>query len=207
MGAGRTEFAMSLFGRSYGKYVAGQALLGGKPISTRTVQEAIDSGIAYISEDRKGLGLILENSVKDNITLANLAEVSRGMVIDKNKEVVVAQKAVADFKIKCPSIAQNTLFLSGGNQPKVVLAKWLYCDSDVYILDEPTRGIDVGSKYDVYTVVNKLAEQGKCILFISSELPEILGVCDRIYVMSRGRMVGELPASRASQEGIMRMLV
>jgi len=207
MGAGRTEFAMSLFGKSYGRHISGTVMLGGKTVHTRNVQETIDAGIAYISEDRKGLGLILENSVKDNITLANLAEVSKGIVIDKNKEVVVARKAVADFKIKCPSIAQNTLYLSGGNQQKVVLAKWLYCDSEVYILDEPTRGIDVGSKYDVYTVVNKLAEQGKCILFISSELPEILGVCDRIYVMSQGRMVGEMNAEDASQEKIMRMLV
>jgi len=207
MGAGRTEFAMSLFGKSYGRHISGTVMRGGKTVHTRNGQETIDAGSAYSSEDRKGLGLILENSVKDNITLANLAEVSKGIVIDKNKEVVVARKAVADFKIKCPSIAQNTLYLSGGNQQKVVLAKWLYCDSEVYILDEPTRGIDVGSKYDVYTVVNKLAEQGKCILFISSELPEILGVCDRIYVMSQGRMVGEMNAEDASQEKIMRMLV
>ncbi len=207
MGAGRTEFAMSLFGRSYGRNISGEVSVGGKTIKTHTVREAIENGIAYISEDRKGLGLILQNSVKDNITLANLKEVASGLVIDQNKEVVVAEKAVNDFRIKCPSIRQNTINLSGGNQQKVVLAKWLYCDSDVYILDEPTRGIDVGSKYDVYTVVNKLAEQGKCILFISSELPEILGLCDRIYVMSKGKMVGELEAKEATQEKIMKMLV
>ncbi len=147
------------------------------------------------------------NSVKDNITLANLEAVSNHSVIDLNKEVKVAEKAVEEFKIKCPTIAQATLNLSGGNQQKVVLAKWLYCDSDVYILDEPTRGIDVGAKYDVYNIVNNLASQGKGILFISSELPEILGVCDRIYVMNRGRIVGDVPAKQATQESIMEMLI
>lgn len=207
MGAGRTEFAMSLFGQSYGNNITGDAYIRGKKINTKTVKSAIGDGIAYISEDRKGLGLVMINSVKDNITLANLEAVSNHSVIDLNKEVKVAEKAVEEFKIKCPTIAQATLNLSGGNQQKVVLAKWLYCDSDVYILDEPTRGIDVGAKYDVYNIVNNLASQGKGILFISSELPEILGVCDRIYVMNRGRIVGDVPAKQATQESIMEMLI
>jgi putative multiple sugar transport system ATP-binding protein len=207
MGAGRTEFAMSLFGKSYGKNISGEVWIDGKPVRVQTVGEAIESGIAYISEDRKGLGLILESSVKDNITLANLDAVSDGIVINANKEIVAAEKAIDDFKIKCPSIHQQTIHLSGGNQQKVVLAKWLYCNSDVYILDEPTRGIDVGAKYDVYTVINRLAKQGKCILLISSELPELIGMCDRIYLMSRGKIAGELEASEASQERIMELLV
>ena len=168
---------MSLLG-SHGANISGDAYINGKKIAVNTVSQAIKSGLAYVSEDRKGLGLIMISSVKDNITLANLEAVSKNSVIDLNREVQVTQKAVDDFRIKCHTITQPTLHLSGGNQQKVVLAKWLYCDSDVYIMDEPTRGIDVGAKYDVYTVVNSLAARGKGILFISSELPE-LGVCDR----------------------------
>jgi putative multiple sugar transport system ATP-binding protein len=207
MGAGRTEFSMNLFGRSYGTYDSGEAYLRGKQIEVKSVWQAIKSGLAYISEDRKGLGLILKNSVKDNVTLANLPAVSKNLVINRNEEIVVTERAVKDFNIKCPNILQHVLNLSGGNQQKVVLAKWLYCDSDVYILDEPTRGIDVGAKYDVHTFVNNLAAQGKGILFISSELPEVIGVCDRIYVMSEGRIVGELTREEADQERIMHMLV
>ena len=171
------------------------------------MEKAIKNGIAYVSEDRKGLGLVLRSSVKDNITLPNLEKVSRAMVINENEEVIVANKAVDAFRIKCPTIHQDTNNLSGGNQQKVVLAKWLFCESDVFIMDEPTRGIDVGAKHDVYTVINNLAAEGKAIVFISSELPEILGVCDRIYVMSEGRIVGEMTAQEADQEKIMKLLV
>lgn len=207
MGAGRTEFAMSVFGKSYGTNVSGEVYLKGKNIDTGKVEKAIKNGIAYISEDRKGLGLILRSSVKDNITLPNLEKVSKASVINDNEEIVVANKAVEAFRIKCPTIMQDTNNLSGGNQQKVVLAKWLFCESDVFIMDEPTRGIDVGAKHDVYTVINNLAAEGKAILFISSELPEILGVCDRIYVMSEGRIVGEMTAEDADQEKIMKLLV
>ncbi len=207
MGAGRTEFAMSVFGKSYGTDISGEVLIKGKKADVGTVEKAIKSGIAYISEDRKGLGLILSNTVKVNITLPNLEDVSKHSVINENEEIVVAEKAVDTFRIKCSSILQDANNLSGGNQQKVVLAKWLFCESDVYIMDEPTRGIDVGAKHDVYMVVNQLAADGKAILFISSELPEILGVCDRIYVMSEGRIVGEMKAADADQEKIMKLLV
>ncbi|MBT3320559.1 MAG: sugar ABC transporter ATP-binding protein [Clostridia bacterium] len=207
MGAGRTEFAMSVFGKSYGVNISGKAYMNGKQIDTGTVGKSIKNGLAYISEDRKGLGLILRSSVKDNITLPNLEKVSKAMVINENEEVIVADKAVEAFRIKCPTIEQETNDLSGGNQQKVVLAKWLFCESEVYIMDEPTRGIDVGAKHEVYTVVNNLAAEGKAIIFISSELPEILGVCDRIYVMSEGKIVGEMLSEEADQEKIMRLLV
>jgi putative multiple sugar transport system ATP-binding protein len=207
MGAGRTEFAMSLFGKSYGNNISGEAFLRGQPINVSTVSKAIESGLAYISEDRKRLGLVLMANVKDNITLANTDAISQAGIINKNEEITVAEKAVNDFKIKCPSILQQVVNLSGGNQQKVVLAKWLYCDSEVYIMDEPTRGIDVGAKHDVYTIVNGLAAQGKGILFISSELPELLGVCDRIYVMNEGKILKDLPAKETDQEAIMHMLI
>ena len=207
MGAGRTEFAMSLFGRTYGTNITGDAFIRGKKIQTNTVDKAIKSGLAYISEDRKKLGLVLQNSVKDNITLANMGAISKGIVINKNEEITVAERAVDEFKIKCPDILQFVINLSGGNQQKVVLAKWLYCDSEVYIMDEPTRGIDVGAKFDVYSIVNKLAAQKKGILFISSELPELLGVCDRIYVMNDGKIIGDLKAKETDQETIMHMLI
>ncbi|WP_422479089.1 ATP-binding cassette domain-containing protein [Pleomorphochaeta sp. DL1XJH-081] len=207
MGAGRTEFAMSLFGKSYGKNIQGEVFLKGEPIDVSTVPKAIKNGIAYISEDRKGLGLVLIGSVKDNITMANMASVSNGFVINKNEEVVVTEKAVDEFSIKCPTILQKVLNLSGGNQQKVVLAKWLNCDSDIYVMDEPTRGIDVGAKYDVYTIINDLAARGKGILLISSELPELLGMCDRIYVMNNGKIMDVLPAKETDQESIMHMLI
>ena len=207
MGAGRTEFAMSVFGKSYGTNISGEAYLDGNKIDVSSVGRAIESGIAYISEDRKGLGLILKNDIKDNITLSNLKKVSKSAVINENEEISVSNKAVDKFKIKCPSIMQNTENLSGGNQQKVVLAKWLFCESEVYILDEPTRGIDVGAKQDVYTVVNDLAAEGKAIIFISSELPEILGICDRIYVMNAGKFVGEMSVKETNPEKIMKLLI
>ena len=207
MGAGRTEFAMSVFGRSYGANVTGAVRVGGRETDTRTVQRAIDGGLAYVSEDRKTLGLVLENSLKNNVTLANLDDVSERGVIDDNREIAVAERAVDAFKIKCSSIRQDVVNLSGGNQQKVVLAKWLFCDSDVYIMDEPTRGIDVGAKLDVYNVINDLAEKGKSILFISSELPEILGMSDRIYVMNKGRIVREFARGEATQEDLLNLMI
>lgn len=207
MGAGRTEFAMSVFGRSYGQNITGEVFINGQPAKVHTVQNAIDSGIAYISEDRKNFGLVLENSIKDNVTLANLEAVSSRMVLDHNREIGVAESSVERFKIKSSSIKQHVLNLSGGNQQKVVLAKWLFCDADLYIMDEPTRGIDVGAKYDVYTIINELAAQGKGIIFISSELPEILGMSDRIYVMNKGRIVQEFGRGEADQEEMLTHMI
>jgi putative multiple sugar transport system ATP-binding protein len=207
MGAGRTEFAMSVFGRSYGVDVSGRVYLNGAEANVRTVKRAIDAGIAYISEDRKTLGLVLENSLKNNVTLANLEEVSRRLVLNDHAEIAAAERAVDAFKIKCSSIRQEVVNLSGGNQQKVVLAKWLFCDSDIYIMDEPTRGIDVGAKLDVYNVINDLAERGKSILFISSELPELLGMCDRIYVMNKGRIVRDFDRGEATQEDLMGLMI
>ena len=207
MGAGRTEFAMSVFGRNYGTNISGEVYLRGEKKDVSTVDKAIKSGIAYISEDRKGLGLILRSNVKDNITLPNLKRVSKGIKINVNEEISVANKAVDKFRIKCTTIMQDTNNLSGGNQQKVVLAKWLFCESEVYIMDEPTRGIDVGAKHDVYTVINELAAEGKAIIFISSELPEVLGVCDRVYVMNEGKIVGEMSKEETNQEKIMKLLI
>ena len=207
MGTGRTEFAMSVFGRSYGANISGEIYINGKKEEIRTVETAIKKGIAYVSEDRKGLGLVLINNVLENITLPNLGKVSQNSVINNNEEIVQARNYVDIFKIKCSSIKQNVINLSGGNQQKVVLAKWLFCEPQIYILDEPTRGIDVGAKQDVYGVINKLAADGKAILFISSELPEILGICDRIYVMNSGRIAAELENRDLTQEEIMKLLI
>ena len=203
MGAGRTELAMSIFGKSYGTNISGQLFLGGKEVHLHNVKEAIDNKLAYVTEDRKGNGLILSNPIKINTTMANLAAVSSHAVIDKDKEYAVAVEYKEKLKTKCPSVEQNVGNLSGGNQQKVLLAKWMFADPDVLILDEPTRGIDVGAKYEIYCIINQLVAEGKSVVMISSELPEVLGMCDRIYVMNEGRMVGELSREEASQEVIM----
>ncbi|WP_192258871.1 multiple monosaccharide ABC transporter ATP-binding protein [Mesorhizobium caraganae] len=207
MGAGRTEFAMSLFGRSYGRHITGEVLLKGKPIEVSSVSKAVDHGIAYVTEDRKTYGLNLIDHIKHNITLANLGGVSRHAVIDDLRELAVANDYKAKTNIRSSSVYQMTGNLSGGNQQKVVLSKWLFANPEVLILDEPTRGIDVGAKYEIYTIIARLASEGKAIIVISSEMPELLGITDRIYVMNEGRMVGEMAASDASQEKIMRAIV
>ncbi|MBX3584246.1 MAG: sugar ABC transporter ATP-binding protein [Rhizobiaceae bacterium] len=207
MGSGRTEFAMSVFGRSWGVGISGEVLLNGKPIDVSTVGRAVDHGLAYATEDRKTYGLNLIDHIKHNISAANLKGVSSAGVIDDIRELNVANEYRKKTNIRSSSVYQITGNLSGGNQQKVVLSKWLFADPDVLILDEPTRGIDVGAKYEIYTIINKLAEQGKAILVISSEMPELLGISDRIYVMNEGRIVGEMPAAEASQEKIMRMIV
>jgi putative multiple sugar transport system ATP-binding protein len=203
MGAGRTELAMSIFGRSYGTRISGTAYRNGKEVDISTIDKAISNGIAYATEDRKAYGLVLIQEIKSNITLANLEEISDGGVINEPKELTVTRQYRDQLNIKCSSIRQLALNLSGGNQQKVVLSKWLFANPDILILDEPTRGIDVGAKYEIYTIINRLASEGKGIIFISSELPEILGICDRIYVMRDGKIVGEMPASEASQEIVM----
>jgi putative multiple sugar transport system ATP-binding protein len=203
MGAGRTEFAMSVFGRAYGRNIHGKAILDGKEIDVSDIERAVDAGLAYVTEDRKTLGLILNEEIKTNITLANLKGVSSGGVTDDAREASVAQRYRQALRIRTPSIHQRAINLSGGNQQKVVLSKWLFTEPQVLILDEPTRGIDVGAKFEIYGIINDLAAQGKGVIVISSEMPELLGVCDRIYVMNEGRFVDEMPAKEASQEKIM----
>ncbi|PYE45225.1 multiple monosaccharide ABC transporter ATP-binding protein [Rhizobium sp. PP-F2F-G20b] len=207
MGAGRTETAMSIFGRSWGHKITGDVLMHGKPVDVSTIQKAIEAGLAYVTEDRKHLGLVLNNNIMHNTTLANLPAVSNGGVIDGHREREVATDYRKRLRIRSHSIYQETVNLSGGNQQKVVLSKWLFTNPEILILDEPTRGIDVGAKYEIYSIINQLAAEGKGILMISSEMPELLGTCDRIYVMNEGRIVAELPKGEASQESIMRAIM
>ena len=203
MGAGRTELAMSIFGKSYGKDITGTLTIDGKEQNFKTIKDAINAGIAYVTEDRKGNGLVLTNPIKINTTLANLDSISPKMIIDKDKEYQVAVEYKEKLKTKCPTVEQNVGNLSGGNQQKVLLAKWMFADPDILILDEPTRGIDVGAKYEIYCIINDLVRAGKSVIMISSELPEVLGMADRIYVMNEGKIVGELAQEEASQEVIM----
>ena len=207
MGAGRTEFAMSVFGRSYGTKISGEVLLHGKKVDTSTVARTVKQGIAYATEDRKIYGLNLIDHIKHNVSLANMEGVSRRGVVDDLAELRVANDYRGRTNIRSSSVYQKTGNLSGGNQQKVVLSKWLFADPDVLILDEPTRGIDVGAKYEIYTIIARLAAEGKAVIVISSEMPELLGITDRIYVMNEGRIVGEMAAAHASQEKIMRAIV
>ena len=207
MGAGRTEFAMSVFGRSYGAGITGRASMGGKPADLSTVPRAIKAGLAYVTEDRKHLGLLLGEDIRKNVTLAHLSGVSTGGVLDDMAELAVANKYRGQMRIRCSSVYQETGKLSGGNQQKVILSKWLFSAPEVLILDEPTRGIDVGAKYEIYQIINALADSGKGVVFISSEMPELLGMCDRICVMSEGAFVAEFGREEASQEGIMRAIM
>ena len=207
MGAGRTELAMSIFGRSWGKNISGTVEMHGQPVDVSDVPRAIEAGLAYVTEDRKSLGLILDETIARNVTLSNLPQVARGAVLNPHAETTVAEKYRKDLHIRTPGVFQKVMNLSGGNQQKVVLAKWLFAGPEVLILDEPTRGIDVGAKYEIYGLINDLAAAGKGVVMISSELPELLGMCDRIYVMNEGAFVGEMPASEATQERIMSLIV
>ena len=207
MGAGRTELAMSLFGRSYGRSISGRVYKDGREIRTRTVPEAIRNGIAYVTEDRKHYGLNLMDDIARSVTLPSLSKVSRGAVVNEREETVVAERFRRSMNIKAPSVTAVTGKLSGGNQQKVVLSKWIFADPDVLILDEPTRGIDVGAKYEIYTIVNDLAARGKAIVLISSELPELLGLCDRIFVLNAGRLTGQVSRDEATQEVLMRLMM
>lgn len=207
MGAGRTEFAMSVFGRAWGQRISGEVRLHGQPIDVSTVGKAVAHGLAYVTEDRKGNGLVLAEDIQFNTSLARLEAVSRAGVIDDGREYSVAQGYREKLRIRCSGVGQKTVNLSGGNQQKVVLSKWLFTEPEVLILDEPTRGIDVGAKYEIYTLIAQLAAEGKCVIVISSEMPELLGLSDRIYVMNEGRFVAEMPVAEASQEKIMRAIV
>jgi putative multiple sugar transport system ATP-binding protein len=207
MGAGRTEFAMSVFGHAYGQKISGEVLINGKPADVSTIPKAMDAGLAYVTEDRKTYGLVLIDHIKHNITLANLEGVANNSVVDEVEELAVANKYRKELGIRCSSVFQTTVNLSGGNQQKVVLSKWLFSGPDVLILDEPTRGIDVGAKYEIYCIINQLAEAGKAVIVISSEMQELLGITDRIYVMNEGKFVAEMPAKQATQEKIMRAIM
>ena len=207
MGAGRTELAMSIFGRSYGSNIRGELFINGKEVKLSNVKEAIRHKLAYVTEDRKLNGLILGNTIKINTSLANLEGASKGGIIDTDKEFMIAQEYCEKLKTKTPSVEQMVGNLSGGNQQKVLLSKWMFANPDVLILDEPTRGIDVGAKYEIYTIINSLVAEGKSVIMISSELPEVLGMADRVYVMNEGKMVGELDVAEATQEIIMSLIV
>ncbi len=207
MGAGRTEIAMSIFGKSYGSKIHGQIFKDGKEVKFNNVTDAVDEGIAYVSEDRKTFGLVLINDIRTNISLPNLAKLSNYSVIDSNKEIVETENYRKKLNIKSSSITQLTGNLSGGNQQKVVLSKWIMAEPDVLILDEPTRGIDVGAKYEIYQVINELVSQGKSIIMISSEMPELLGMSDRVYVVNEGKIVGEFDKEEVSQEKIMKCII
>lgn len=207
MGAGRTELAMSLFGRAYGRYAGGSVTMHGKPVDLTTIPKAIKAGLCYATEDRKQFGLVLDDTIRRNIPLANLDGIARGVVVNEEREAEVAEDYRGRINIKCSSIAQETVNLSGGNQQKVVLSKWLFAGPEILILDEPTRGIDVGAKFEIYTIIRDLAASGKSIIVISSEMPELLGISDRLYVMNEGRFVGEMASGDATQEKIMGMII
>ncbi len=202
-GAGRTELAMSLFGKSYGSNISGKEFIRGKEVHLKNEHDAIVHGLAYVTEDRKTNGLVLSDTIARNTTMAKMEKIAKNGVIDFVKEKKVAQEYVAAMKTKTPSVDQAVGNLSGGNQQKVLLSKWMFAEPDVLILDEPTRGIDVGAKYEIYCIMNDMVAQGKAVVMISSELPELLGMCDRIYVMNEGEIVGEFKAEEATQEKIM----
>jgi len=207
MGAGRTEFAMSLFGKAYGKNISGTIIKDGEVLHLHNVSQAIDQGMAYVTEDRKTAGLVLIQDIRKNTSMANLKALSKNGVVDDDKEIHIGKEFVEKLKTKCSSVFQKAGNLSGGNQQKVVLSKWLFSQPDVLLLDEPTRGIDVGAKYEIYNIINHMADEGKCVLVISSELPEILGVADRIYIMNEGKIVGEMPKDKATQENVMECII
>jgi putative multiple sugar transport system ATP-binding protein len=203
MGAGRSELAMSVFGRLYGRSITGEVFINGEKVNLNNVPAAVKNKIAYVTEDRKTSGLILSNPIRVNTTLADLGRVSSRGVIDADVERNLAEEYSDLLGVKRTSNEQNVENLSGGNQQKVLLSKWMFTEPDILILDEPTRGIDVGAKYEIYLFINDLVAQGKSVLMISSEMPELLGMCDRIYVMNDGRIVAELEQSEATQERIM----
>ncbi len=202
-GAGRTELAMSLFGKSYGSKISGQEFIDGKEVNLKNEHDAIMHGLAYATEDRKTNGLILSETIARNTTLARMEKIADRGIVNVSKENEEAEKFAKAMRTKTPSIQQNVGNLSGGNQQKVLLSKWMFAEPEILILDEPTRGIDVGAKYEIYQIINEMVEQNKAVIMVSSELPELLGMCDRIYVMNEGRMAGEFSAAEATQENIM----
>ncbi|ASN51366.1 multiple monosaccharide ABC transporter ATP-binding protein [Sinomonas sp. R1AF57] len=206
MGAGRTELARSIFGHSYGKVLSGQTFMHGKEVRMRTVAQAIEAGLGYVTEDRKSLGLNLLDDIKTTTVSAALNKITRGLVVDRNREYKVAEEYRRSLRTKTPSVDEGVAKLSGGNQQKVVLAKWMFTDPELLILDEPTRGIDVGAKYEIYGIIQRLASQGKGVIVISSELPELLGLSDRIYTIFEGAITGVLTKEEATQESLMKLM-
>jgi putative multiple sugar transport system ATP-binding protein len=206
MGSGRTELAMSVFGQTYGRDISGTVYRNGQQVELRTVGQAVANGIAYVTEDRKRYGLNLIQSVKENMTAAAMRKVSSRGVIEPNAETVAANELRVGLRVKTPTVEAQVLKLSGGNQQKVALSKWVFTDPEVLILDEPTRGIDVGAKYEIYAIINQLANQGRAVLVISSELPELIGICDRIYTLSEGRITGDVDRADATQEHLMKLM-
>jgi len=206
MGAGRTELAMSLFGQSYGTVLSGQIFMDGKEINLPNVSAAIDHRIAYVSEDRKALGLNLLDDIKTSIVSAKLTKIAKRGVVDDLQEHVVADEYRGELRIKTPTVDEGVNKLSGGNQQKVVLAKWMFTDPELLILDEPTRGIDVGAKTEIYTIIRELAATGAGVILISSELPELLGVADRIYTIFEGQITDELTVAEADPETLMKSM-
>lgn len=206
MGAGRTELMRSIFGRDYGIYIGGRIRIKGKEVELHSVEDAIKAGIAYVPEDRKVLGLNLLDSIRKTVVAANLDGIKSGALLDEQKELQAALQYKDSLKIKCASVGVGVTTLSGGNQQKVVLAKWMFTNPDILILDEPTRGIDVGAKYEIYRLIHELADAGKAVILVSSELPELLGMADRIYTIFEGTITGELPVEEASQETLMQSM-
>jgi putative multiple sugar transport system ATP-binding protein len=205
MGAGRTELMMSIFGRSYGYKSEGELYVYGEAVYLNSSRMAMDKGLGYISEDRKGLGLILMQDIKTNISNSSLKQLSKMGVVNVAREIFVAEKFRKDLNIRTPSINQIARNLSGGNQQKVVVSRSLAAGPEIFIVDEPTRGIDVGAKTEIYNILNDLSAAGKSIIMVSSELPEALGMADRIYVMNEGKIKGMLMHEEATQEKIMHM--
>jgi putative multiple sugar transport system ATP-binding protein len=206
MGAGRTELMRSLFGRSYGTYVEGTIVKDGKQLRLRTVADAIDAGLAYVTEDRKSLGLNLLDDIKRTTVSARLQRITKGFVVDERQEYNYAESYRKSLRTKAPNVDEGVAKLSGGNQQKVVLAKWLFTEPDLLILDEPTRGIDVGAKFEIYGIIQRMASEGKGVILVSSELPELIGLSDRIYTISEGAVTGVLDRERADQESLMRLM-
>lgn len=207
MGAGRTELAMSIFGHSYGANISGQIFLNGKEIELPNVKSAISHKIAYVTEDRKGNGLILSQTITQNTVSARPEKVSKHGIYNFDECRSVAQDSAKEMRTKCATVDEAVGNLSGGNMQKVLLGKWLFADPDILILDEPTRGIDVGAKYEIYCIINRMVAEGKSVILISSEMPEVLGMSDRIYVMNEGHMIAEMNAKDASQEKIMSCII
>lgn len=206
MGAGRTELMRSIFGKNYGIYRGGKIRIKGKEVTLNSVEAAIKNGIAYVPEDRKNLGLNLLDTIRKTVVSADLKKITSRGLLDSDMELSEAKEYCETLRVKCANVDVGVNTLSGGNQQKVVLSKWLFTEPDVLILDEPTRGIDVGAKYEIYKIIHELAAQGKAVIMVSSELPELLGVVDRIYTIFEGSITGELMASEADQESLMKRM-
>ena len=206
MGAGRTELMRSLFGKNYGIYRGGTIKIKGREVKLNSVETAIKNGLAYVPEDRKNLGLNLLDSIRKTIVSADLDKITKSGLLDLNDEKKAAEEYRKSLKIKPANVEAGVTTLSGGNQQKVVLSKWMFTEPDILILDEPTRGIDVGAKYEIYKLIHQLADEGKAVILVSSELPELLGMADRIYTIFEGTITGELMSIEANQESLMKKM-